>query len=60
MDKPSDKLTHPQRAVKPAKNHPWKKSRLVSREIAEFARENSVNPHVNNFKKGGGFDPWNK
>jgi hypothetical protein len=55
----SENAKYPQRGHKPAANHPWKKA-LVKREIVEFARENSTNAYVNNFKKGGGKDPWNK
>lgn len=57
----SGKLEYPQKARKPAANHPWKKEKaLIKREIVEFARENQTNAYVNNFKKGGGRDPWNK
>lgn len=57
----NEKLEYPNRAHKPAANHPWKRqTSIIKREIVEFARENSTNPVVNNFKKGGGRDPWNK
>ena len=39
---------------KPADNHPWKRSKLINKEISDWTRKSSVNPYTANWKIGGG------
>lgn len=32
---------------------------IIPRKIAEWIKNNTTNPKVNNFKVGGGLTPWN-
>lgn len=43
---------------KPAKNHPWRTA--VTPKVAKWAKEKAEITPVNDFKRGGGYEPWNK
>ncbi|GAA4703812.1 hypothetical protein GCM10023228_04570 [Brevibacillus fulvus] len=46
-------------AVKPKPNHPWRRSCILRRDVNEFIKQSGTNPWVNNYKIGGGMQPWN-
>lgn len=49
---------HKGKKHKPGPNHPWRRS--VPNQVKQWAREQSGETHINNYKKGGGLEPWNK
>lgn len=51
-----DKERPKTKAHKPASNHPWRNQ--ASSKVMKWAKEKSHKSDINNWKKGGGFDPW--
>jgi hypothetical protein len=50
-----EELMEQAKSNKPKANHPWKNSAsIIRKEVSDWARDNSTNYQVNNFKKGGG------
>ncbi|NRS51962.1 hypothetical protein [Brevibacillus sp. HB2.2] len=45
-------------AVKPAPDHPWKRSTLT-KKVNDHIKQSIVNPQVNNWKVGGALPSWN-
>lgn len=48
---------HKGKKHKPGKNHPWKNG--PSSKAIKWAKEQTSNTFVNNYKRGGGLPPWN-